>query len=361
MKKILLVLAMLIVLLMTGCNKDNTTQNNETQNYQSNQQQEETNNESVINYNADKKFVYLINNEVFATRVGNTWYNQQESVVTLKDLFDSEAFYSFDILPDTKQARTSVNTISINKFLSPYSDNKEWFNHVHSILGEENLLDVIETNVMALGADILAEQYIYKLPISITDNENIINRLNVYNTSREIATTSDLFSNDGNLKIMEPILGDNLSDKANEWLNTYLTDNNINISQELMTKSFKLNIDKDENTETVYLVYNEMTYPNVDEDKISLIILEDDEKIIGSELCKTTFRSQNDNEFWYSGYKGDWKENISLRFADFDHDGFAEILLDCKLLELESPDYHELYKISNDGLKLISEISGPGN
>lgn len=40
MKRILLVVAMLTVLLMTGCNKDNTTQNNEVQDSQSNQQEQ---------------------------------------------------------------------------------------------------------------------------------------------------------------------------------------------------------------------------------------------------------------------------------------------------------------------------------
>lgn len=42
MKKVLLVLGMITVLLMTGCNKDTTTQTNEVQNSQNNQQQDST-------------------------------------------------------------------------------------------------------------------------------------------------------------------------------------------------------------------------------------------------------------------------------------------------------------------------------
>ena len=46
MKKTLLVVAMLTVLLMTGCNKDSTIQNNEIQSNQNNEQQIDSTNVS---------------------------------------------------------------------------------------------------------------------------------------------------------------------------------------------------------------------------------------------------------------------------------------------------------------------------
>jgi hypothetical protein len=336
MKKLLLILAMLSIVILSACVFD-----------------------IKPHYSEDKKFVYLINNQVFATRVGDTWYNRTDSTITINDLLSSEAFYTLGRIEDSKIVNEKVTEIAINKFSGEGYNNLEWFNHIYGVVGRERLKGPTIAEVQSLPGTSTAEQYVYELPFTVVDNEDIKESLRVYDSYIEIMHTSDLVSNDANLELLNPTQGNALSANAQNWLNDYATKRAITLSGNLHVKSYSLDIDNDKEKETVYLIYDTMNNFIVDEDKIELLLVEDGNNFQYREICVLDFRSKNANEY-FANYMDTWREDLDVRLSDFDHDGNVEILLDSVCVDFEPFDYHELFEVTADGLKLIASISGPG-
>ena len=298
-------------------------------------------------YDADKKFIYLINNEIFATRVGDKWYSSEESKVTLNDLFSSEAFYPFE------GKQSPIKKITINKIL--YGDDsrfEEDFEKVNSLLDQTKLINITSGDFYSLGGGLDALNYNYKIPFE-TSGEDVTKLLGVYNNIIEV-THGGLHSNDAKLQMIEPKVDNYQYLEVKE----YLDKNYSKYLNELDVKGYWINIDEDDTTEKVYIISTPFNYPVIDSDKIAFILIVDDDEIITEKICEANFRSKNDSEFW-DNYKYAWHNDIDIKFADFDHDGKVEFLIESELLDLESRNCHRLYKLNGNKLELLTEYYGP--
>ena len=140
----------------------------------------------------------------------------------------------------------------------------------------------------------------------------------------------------------------------------------MSIKTEPLVDSYTLNIDQDEEKETIYLVhsnvfdsYNLPEDYNIDEDMIAMLIVEDQDNIFSYLLCTLFMTSSSADEFFNILFSQTWKTDISLRFADFDHDGLAEILVKSNELQAESFDVWELFSIKGNKFTNLVTFEGP--
>jgi hypothetical protein len=70
-------------------------------------------------------------------------------------------------------------------------------------------------------------------------------------------------------------------------------------------------------------------------------------------------RSETEEVFYSSLFGQDWKTDLNLYFADFDHDGSVEILVKGKELQPEPFMKYELYSIKGNKFSQILTFEGP--
>ena len=300
-----------------------------------------------IKYASDKKFIYLVNNRVLATRVGNTWNNNANSTVTLKDIFSSEAFY----LLSEQMEDAKVKSVIINRVEDELFNNIETYEKIKEKLKKGTLIKQTNNPVNYIGWNYMAYNYYYSLPAQINDNENVINLMSDCGPTIEVARDG-FYSNDANLAIVEAEKISELSTNAAD--SVYKEYPSLDGAE---IKGYSLNIDTDPSIEKVYIISNEFEYPVVESDKYMILVVENDEDVLTKVISELKFRSADEEEFW-ENYKNDWLDNIELHFCDFDHDGRLEIVLEGNTFERELPYYYELLKINSKNISSISIIQG---
>jgi hypothetical protein len=325
-----------------------------------------------VYYDTNKKFIYLINNTLFMTRTGNRFTAADTSKITLSDLFENKAFYSLD----NNAKKKYINTIIVNKFLgladdnyqdSDWTNNESWFNRVQKALGTSKEQRVYEDKVDNLGLPLKAEKHEYKLPVYVDQSNKMDYKTNldVYGASLEVSY-DDFVSNDANLEMLVPQVGNTLSTQAQEYFDKYVRDNQLVFNTQPEIFTYTLNVDEDSDLETVYLIhsttFDEFNFPDnyvMNEDLVTLLIVENQDKVFAFVLSQAFMRSETEEVFYSSLFGQDWKTDLNLYFADFDHDGSVEILVKGKELQPEPFMKYELYSIKGNKFSQILTFEGP--
>ena len=368
MKKLLMVLMGLMIVLVGCKNKEKDIENKAVDNdiYTEIVDSSVVENEDN-NIPTDKTYFYLIDNDLLCTVKDGKIIEKEKSIITLNDIANNSAYYNYSNIFESNE-KEQLTELDIATYYTndvvPHKD--EYYDLITSSLNSGDIINRVsgEYDNWFNKRDVTT----YRLPVKVNQNgeENVLDCFGVYGANIRIGNS--FTTNDPGLVCIYPEAANELSEKAKEYLDKYISDNNMKVAN-YEVKNYSIDLDNDEKNENVYLIENriirtENGYTDgydqfANDNKFSLIFLEDEGSIslIANSFLK---RASNQDELW-SNYDGRHREDYKVAFADFNRDGRLEMILACRAYDFEPFAVYQIIKYENNDVNVVVELEGPNH
>ncbi len=371
MKKILIPL-MLVVLILSGCNEKEkepeVVENNvviEEQNIV-----EETN---IEKYVEDKNYFYLVDNELFFTMKNGKIQNSEDSILTLEDILNNKEFINFkDIFSGNAREKTYEIHVAKYNYMDGSSKKKEVSNEelYNDVVSSINSGDFVreEKDISDNWYD-TRDENVYRIPAKMGSNQTIDAKDKLGSYGSTIRFDYGFVTNDENLLFVDYIEPtNNLSEKALEYVNNYITANKLKVS-DYETVCYAIDLNNDDKDENVYLIESKIartengyiSNPKKFEQNnmISLLLVEDDGKI--ESLYSNHTPLETAEKSVYSSDTGVYINDTNICFSDFNNDGNIEMIFAGKALDYEPYRINYLYEFRDGNFERIATCEGPNH
>ncbi len=373
MKKSILVVLALLGLLLVSCEskKQYVVINVHTETPVSSVN-EEVNNEIVnevvndnIEYDRNKIYFYLINNELFFTVKDGEIRNDKDSVLTINDIFDNEEYTTFNNIFEGN-SKNKYYELSVIKQYS-YGDslvddvvvNEDSFNYVTSCFNSESNIRTEEG--VNDGWFNKIDVYTYKINTKAAKNgdSDAKGLLGVYDGTIKF---EDGFATNDNLLIINDVqYSETLSENVGKYIAEFIERNKLD-NPKYSVKHYTIDLNDDGENENIYVL--ESSEDNIDDtidyyshsNTISMCLIESEDKIYS--VYEGVIPKYSTEKEYFDNFPMGYEEGLKLAFADFNRDGKLEMVFTALEIEPEPFDVYKLVKFDERKVEEIENLEG---